>query len=62
MTLTNSVLGLKVHVIRVQELKESIINRIAKLSDFYHAIKKRRNQSRIVSGNSEACLAPHISF
>lgn len=40
MTLTNSVLGLKVHVIRVQELKESIINRIAKLSDFYYAIKK----------------------
>ena len=38
--LTNGVLRLKVHVICIKELKESIIHRIAELSDFYHARNK----------------------
>ena len=50
------------NVIRVQELEKSVIHRIAKLSDFYYARKQRKKQSYLVGGNSEACLAPHISL
>lgn len=55
--LTNSILRLKVHLICVQELKESIIHRIAELSDFYYAGKQRRKQSHLVDNDFEASLA-----
>ena len=55
--LTNSILRLKVHLICVQELKKSIIHRIAELSDFYYAGKQRGKQSHLVDNDFEASLA-----
>lgn len=48
---------MKVHLICVQELKESIIHRIAELSDFYYAGKQRRKQSHLVDNDFEVSLA-----
>ena len=44
-------------MICVQELKESIIHRIAELSDFYYARKQRRKQSHLADKDFEASLA-----
>ena len=45
------------HVICVQELKESVIHRITELSDFYYATKQRRKY--LVDDDYETCLASH---
>ena len=44
-------------MICVQELEESIIHRITKLSDFYYTRKNGRKKSRLVDDDFETCLA-----